>query len=154
MTLTLEFRQNSSTGAQIEEHLLRCDRQFVPPLSVRGQIDAYAQKLASHADRFEAWSEGELVGLVAAYCNDRVTHQGFITNVSTLPGWMGHGIGTQLVVRCLDHARGVGMFTMRLEVAATNTRALNLYSRLGFTTVTSSDGGQIQMSAILAQTAP
>ncbi len=36
----------------------------------RVHVDRYAEKISQNAVRFEAWAAGELVGLVATYCND------------------------------------------------------------------------------------
>ena len=69
MKSVLEICINQADPEQIAEHLRACDASFTPPLSGRLEISGYAQKIADKANRFEAWAEGELVGLVAAYCN-------------------------------------------------------------------------------------
>lgn len=82
--------------------------------------------------RFEAWSGGALIGLVAAYCNDHKTHIACITNVSVLKAWMGKGIAAHLMSRCVEHAKASGMQQITLEVAIDNAPAIRLYKKSGF----------------------
>jgi ribosomal protein S18 acetylase RimI-like enzyme len=123
---------NSASAAQIAAHLARCDSRFVPRLSARVDIAAYAAKIAAHAVRFEAWSGGELIGLVAAYCNDAACGAAFITSVSVLEAWSGAGIAAALVRRCCGYAKLQALGRLRLEVAAGNAGAIRLYENCGF----------------------
>ena len=45
------------------------------------------RKIADKAARFEAWVDGEFVGFVAAYCNDKEKLTAYITSVSVLQRW-------------------------------------------------------------------
>jgi ribosomal-protein-alanine N-acetyltransferase len=45
-----------------------------------------------------------------------------------------HGIGSALVAACMTWAANAGAATVRLEVRASNTAALALYQRYGFST--------------------
>ncbi|MER2561167.1 MAG: GNAT family N-acetyltransferase [Myxococcaceae bacterium] len=145
--MTVEYRHNVATATDIEAHLSGCDADFEPRLSLRVEISSYSKKLVSHADRFEAWSEGNLIGLVAAYCNDMTTRRAFVTSVSVTRGWGGRGIGAELMMKCVAHAASVGMLEMTLEVARTNSLATRLYQKLGFLTLT--DGDTLSMSKAL-----
>jgi len=131
--LDLAFAADRADAAQIAAHLAACDADFVPPLSRRVDIAAYADKLVGHAVRFEAWEGGRLVGLVAAYCNDPDGCRAFVTSVSVLRGWAGRGIAVALMERCLSHARRLGFRRVALEVDAANGPARRLYEKLGFT---------------------
>lgn len=51
------------------------------------------------------------------------------------PTSRGEGVGELLVRALVDHARGLGYFTMRLDTAAEMTVAQALYRRLGFTKI-------------------
>jgi len=132
MNASIEFLLNKASAAQIAEHLLRCDADFVPPLSGRVKIRDYAQKIASKATRFEAWSGGTLVGLVAAYCNDHEKRITYITSVSVLKSLTGKGIAARLIGRCIENAKASGMWQVSLEVAVDNTSAIMLYRKSGF----------------------
>jgi ribosomal protein S18 acetylase RimI-like enzyme len=132
MNAVVECLTNKASEAEIAEHLSCCDADFVPPLSGRVEINDYAKKIASKATRFEAWSGGTLVGLVAAYCNDREKHIAYITSVSVLHEWMGKGVSARLMSRCIEHAKAFGMRQISLEVANDNTPAIRLYEKNGF----------------------
>ncbi len=132
MSGAVEYLANKATGAEIEEHLRCCDTDFVPALSDRVVIPDYAQKIASKATRFEAWSNGTLIGLVAAYCNDLKTRIAHITSVSVMKGWTGKGIAAKLMSQCIEHAKAAGMRQVGLEVAADNVPAIKLYEKSGF----------------------
>lgn len=132
MSGVVEYRSNKASEAEIAEHLSRCDADFVPPLSSRVEITDYAQKIASKAARFETWSGGTLIGLVAAYCNDREKRIAYITSVSVLKAWTGEGIAACLIKQCIEHAKASGMRQVSLEVASDNAPAIRLYEKSGF----------------------
>jgi ribosomal protein S18 acetylase RimI-like enzyme len=128
----VEYLSNKASEAEIAEHLSRCDADFVPPLSGRFEIKDYAEKIASKATRFEAWSGVTLAGFVAFYCNDQEKHIAYITSVSVLRNWTGKGIAYRLMKQCIEHAKALGMRQISLEVASGNTSAIKLYEKIGF----------------------
>jgi ribosomal protein S18 acetylase RimI-like enzyme len=132
MSEMIEYRLNKATEAECAEHLLQCDVYFVPPLSGRVAIGDYSKKLANMATRFEAWVGNTLVGLVAAYCNDKHARVAYITSVSVLPAWKGKGIASRLIDRCIEHAELLGMRQITLDVAQDNIAAIKLYEKYGF----------------------
>ena len=131
-SVAVEYLTNRASEAEITEHLLCCDADFVPTLSERVEIPGYAQKIVSKATRFEAWSNGTLVGLVAAYCNDTETRIAHITSVSVLKEWTGQGIAARLIDQSVAHAKATGMQQIGLQVAAANMPAIKLYEKSGF----------------------
>ena len=128
----LEYRLNQASPAELAQHLSRCDGHFVPRLSAGVNIGDYAKKIAKQATRFEAWADGSLVGLVAAYCNDQETRVAYLTNMSVSREWMGKGVAACLLSQCCKHAAASGMRQIRLEVAEENTPATKLYEKCGF----------------------
>ncbi len=132
MSAAVEYRLNKASETQIAEHFVRCDADFVPPLSGRTEISDYAKKIASKAMRFEAWAGDTLVGLVAAYCNDQESRTVYITSVSVLKEWTGKGVAARLVGQCVEYAKSMGMRQISLEVAEYNTPAIKLYEKSGF----------------------
>ena len=123
---------NRASEARIAAHLRRCDAAFVPPLGERVDIGSYARKLASQAERFEAWAAGVLVGLVAVYCSDAGRRAAFITNVSVLQERQGQGIGSRLLARGIGHAKALGFERLALEVDCGHAGAIHLYEKAGF----------------------
>lgn len=127
----MNYRLDSVGATELLTHLRAVDAGFTPPLSTRIDLAGYADKLASHARRIEAWQGDTLVGLIALYANDPA-RGGFITNVSVLPGLQGKGIAGELLRRTLALATELRLPHLRLEVYADNMAALALYRRHGF----------------------
>jgi ribosomal protein S18 acetylase RimI-like enzyme len=126
---------NRASVAAIRSHLADCDAGFVPRLSSRVDLDAYARKIADHAERIEAWSSGRLIGLIAVYCNDAASGHAYVTSMSVLPSHQGLGIASGLLQRCLEHVRQCGFQCVDLELDARNLAAGRLYRRHGFAPV-------------------
>jgi ribosomal protein S18 acetylase RimI-like enzyme len=144
MVLAWQYLNNKSTPTDILYHLQQCDSNFIMELEQRIDLMTYADKLAQYAQCFEAWENGQLVGLVAIYCNDIQNHHAYITNVSTLTSWQGRGIARNLLNRACDYARESGMTHVQLEVAINNQIAIHLYQQRGFSLISeSSNNGQI-----------
>ncbi len=132
MSVAVEYLTNKASVAEIADHLLRCDTDFVPPLVGRVEITDYAKKIANMAMRFEAWAGGTLIGLVAAYCNHQESRIAYITSVSVLRAWMGKGIAARLMGVCIEYAKASGMQQIGLEVTVQNAPAIKLYAKSGF----------------------
>jgi ribosomal protein S18 acetylase RimI-like enzyme len=137
MSVNVKFEENMASEEQIAEHLSHCDAYFVPRLSDRVEIVEYAEKIANKAMRFEAWAGGSLVGLVAAYCNDRKTCISYVSSVSVLREWSGKGIAVRLMEHCIEYARTIGFWQISLKVGGDNVPAIGLYEKLGFVMRTS-----------------
>jgi len=123
---------NEASEFEIVKHLLLCEDNFIPHLSERVNIIDYAQKIVSKAVRFEAWSDGKLIGLVAVYCNDNENSIAYITSVSVLKEWTGKGIAGLLIKQCIDYVETSGMKQISLEVSIENVSAIKLYKKNGF----------------------
>jgi 2-polyprenyl-3-methyl-5-hydroxy-6-metoxy-1,4-benzoquinol methylase len=129
---TVELRAGSASAEAVEILLRACDAAFVPPLSSRVDIAAYARKLAAHARLFEAWDGPELAGLLAMYCNDTATRTAFVSSVSVAPAHARRGIAGSLLRQAIDAAHAAGMRVLALETGAANAAALALYRKHGF----------------------
>lgn len=145
---SVEMARNFANAAQVLGHLRACDCAFVPRLSERLDIDAYCHKIVDKAERFEAWSSRQLIGLVAAYCNNSDGKTAFVTNVSVLPSWHGHGIASRLLVSCIATAREIGYERIELVVDMRNTAATLLYQKHGFTVTDTRDRSQTMHLAV------
>ncbi|HME37350.1 MAG TPA: GNAT family N-acetyltransferase [Steroidobacteraceae bacterium] len=142
-TGTIEYRVDTASAAQVSLHLEQCDANFVPALSGRVDVNAYAAKICGNAVRFEAWSNHVLIGLLAAYCNDDERRVAFITSVSIVADRTGEGIATRLLRHCIDYVKLQRMRRISLEVAGGHRSAIQLYEKCGFT------AGEAQGSMIL-----
>ena len=148
MTAQVDYCTNLASEAEIAEHLWCCDVHFCPILSERVKIQSYALKIFSKATRFEAWSNGTLVGLVAAYCNNQETRIAHITSVSVFKEWTGKGIAASLLGLCVVHCRASGMDVVGLEVGRENIPAIKLYENCGFISCKTNEQ-QMQMTLSL-----
>lgn len=145
-SVSIRFSRNRSSAPDIQLHLTVCSDRFVPPLSGRVDVPAYAAKLAHRAERFEAWSDTCLVGLVALYCppegpapvpsafpvRDGQRHVGeaFISNVSVMPAHLRQGIARHLLADAIAHCRGrAARIALKVDRRAA---ALRLYRSSGF----------------------
>ena len=128
----VEYLTNKADEKAINNHLSSCNANFTPPLSDRVDIHDYVKKIATKTTRFEAWSNGTLVGLLAAYCNNQDHRIAYITSVSVLNEWSGIGIAASMMRRCIIHMEALGMSRIFLEVARDNIPAIRLYEKSGF----------------------
>ncbi len=128
----IDYRTGTASARDVYEHLKNCSRDFEPPLEERVDLDEYSRKIVKRAVTFEAWDGSELAGLIAAYFNDLDSRVGFITSVSTATIYKGKGIATELMKKCLDHARRIDFVQIELQVDSNSLHALGLYIKFGF----------------------
>ncbi len=133
--LAWQYWNNKSTTTDILYHLQQCDDIFIRELEERVDLMVYADKIVKYSQRFEAWSDDQLVSLVAIYCNDIQNFQAYISNVSTIPSWQKRGIARNLLNRACYYARESGMRHIQLEVAKDNQRAIYIYQQCGFSLI-------------------
>ena len=137
--MIINYNINTATSDDIDIHLTACNDNFIPALSEKVDIADYALKLSKHAVNFEAWDGGVLAGLIAAYFNDTENGLGYITNVSTVGGYSGRGIASNLLERCIAYGREQQFESIALEVNKQSLAAVNLYQKFGFVTTGESD---------------
>lgn len=144
------YREKTASMEEIHGHLLECNHNHHPPLDRKVDLLEYAGKIFEKAVTFEAWSDGSLVGLVAAYLNDGSGRTGYITNVSVTREFMGRGVALKLMGICLEKAADCGIQVMMLEVSKSSAAAIALYRKLGFEEF-QDRGDTIMMRLLLAE---
>ena len=132
MSQAIKYLLNKASEADIRDHLLRCNNDFVPHLSSRVEISDYARKISDNATRIEAWVGDNLVGLLAVYVNDRENGAAFVTSNSVLAVWTRKGIASRLLGFAIEQAIAANMRQIELDVAGENARAMKLYEKFGF----------------------
>jgi ribosomal protein S18 acetylase RimI-like enzyme len=137
---TIIYKQSTANAGQVLSHLLKCDEHFITNLSQKTDIPAYSNKIVRNSITFEAWKNEELVALIAAYFNDEENKKGFITNVSTVKEFLGKGIAANLMKCCIAFAAENSFDEIWLEVSVENTRAVKLYEKNNFISVSVKDG--------------
>ena len=144
MTTGLRFTQNSASPQHLYVHLQSCDNAFIPPLGERVAVAEYAEKLHGNSERFEGWSDTDLIGLVAAYINKSSQGSAFISNVSVVTEFHGQGVATTLICRCFEWMKAKEIRSVYLDVSSKNIPALNLYQKWRFKAV-GEDNSNIKM---------
>jgi len=132
-TTNIKYQVKTATEKDILWHLNECNNNFLPPLTDRVDINAYAKKIFEKAVTFEAWNNDNLIGLIAAYIGASVPTLVFITNVSVTKAYMGLGIASVLLRKCIAHAVEINCFEIHLEVYKDNIAAINFYKKYTFT---------------------
>lgn len=135
---------------EVLRHLQECDASFRPPLSLRVDLAAYADKLVRQSLRFEAWDGDRLVGLVAVYCNDPGHETAFVSNVSVSPECARQGVARHLLQAAIAHVRALGYQRLRLEVDGQAIPALRLYDSLGFQTTDAQSASPLRLELDLS----
>jgi ribosomal protein S18 acetylase RimI-like enzyme len=132
LTGTITYKIKTAGFDSVFTHLVKCNDNFIPRLSQKIDIPAYSKKIVQNSITFEAWKNDELVGLVAAYFNDKKTSCGFITNVSTVKEYSGKGVASQLMKMCISYAAENRFTQIALEVFHQNNGAIQLYKKYNF----------------------
>jgi len=128
----INFKIKTATEEHIFSHLMTCKDNFIPPLHKKVNIGDYSKKIADRSVTFEAWEGNRLIGLVAAYLNDKETQTGYITNVSITKEHKNKGITSELLENCIKYARENNFKEIILEIHKDNTPAINLYEKFNF----------------------
>jgi len=124
----INYSENKSNSNQIHNHLLKCDKSFLPKLSTYINIKEYSKKIFTKSIRFECFDGARLIGLIAAYKGEKL----YITNVSTDPDYAKEGIGTALMKMSEDYCKNNKLKIIELEVKVQNDRAISFYEEKGF----------------------
>lgn len=71
-----------------------------------------------------------------------------LSDIAVAPNKQGKGYGTALIAHCINHALSEGKPLLNLDVETHNKRALNLYTRLGFSTQNACDFWSIDLERL------
>jgi len=123
---------NRANRDDINVHLVKCNNDFVIPLSERVNIEEYSALLESNSVTFEAWHANELIGLIAVYYNEHILSQAFITNVSIIKKHSGFGIASTLLKKCIEYSKKNNVRQMKLDVHKNSHAAIQLYIKHKF----------------------
>lgn len=81
-----------------------------------------------------AESEGEIIGILNCRGGRRSANRHSASlGISIMKRWRNHGVGSALMQRMVEWARGTGIVTrLELDVFADNARAIHVYEKIGF----------------------
>lgn len=128
----IEYKTNTANSTDILAHLDTCKNLFIPPLNQTVNLEEYSNKIYKNSITFEAWHNKKLVGLIATYFNNKHKINSFITNVSVLKKFGGHGIAGKLMKACMTYAQKESFKEIQLEVNKKAIKAIHIYEKFGF----------------------
>lgn len=124
---------------EIEGLLKKIDSDFIPPLSSSVNLADYSNKLYENATIFSVHDKGELVAMMAVYCNDVINHIAYGTMLAVAKTHRIYGLGPNLIKTTVDYLKKSGFKIFELEIYKTNPRVVVLYKRLGFSIKSETD---------------
>jgi len=130
--VNIKYKIKTASTEEIFTFLFQSKDDFIPPLHETVNLNEYSGKISERALTFEAWDNGQMIGLVAAYFNDPEGRTGFITSINIIKDYMGKGIATKLMNMCLTYGRQNNFKEIELEVNSKNKKAIKLYEKFGF----------------------
>ena len=129
---------------ELIQSLNEVDEDFVPKLSERVELGAYANKMLEHAVFFiERDVDGTLKGVVATYVDDKNNTNGFITHVASMRKYRNQGVAKRLVNKAILHCKCVGKTGVNL--CTSNPVALKLYEKMGFCVCSQSSSSEWEL---------
>lgn len=102
----------------------RCDGAFPIRLFERPNCDEVIQRILEHACFYAAFMGVLPIGYVAFYANDMDGKRAYISSIGVGLEYQRNHIGSLLMGKCLEVAADRGMSMVRLEVLATNEKAI------------------------------
>jgi ribosomal protein S18 acetylase RimI-like enzyme len=127
----VEFRINASSPQDIGSLFKASGTEFINGIAINQNFADYVDKVFVRSQRYELWSDGDLIGLLAFYRND-AAKEIYVTSISISEKHQGMGYGKYLLERLLaDNCQG-HINSVRLEVSIDNQKAINLYNSLNF----------------------
>lgn len=103
------------------------------PFTIEQEAEYLADTAADpHAVHYLAWCGNELVGDAnLSSMPRRMSHRAELGIAVVKAAW-GQGVGTALLQKIVDYAKGHGIEMINLEVRSDNLRAIALYEKFGF----------------------
>lgn len=132
----------------IVDFLRSVSDDFIPSLDTRIVQKSTVRSFSGYVDKLFAYGkisiceiEGNIVGLLAYYCNNECAKVSYIPLLAVKREHSRKGIATLLLHDSVRRVQRLGFHTIRIETSPTNTAALTLYMRNGF--VVEEDNGSV-----------
>jgi ribosomal-protein-alanine N-acetyltransferase len=105
-----------------QENFIHCwSKEFI---QFNIQLPEYIRKF------YVAVKENKIVGYIVCWLSDKTAH---IYNISVKKDYQNQGIGSFLLEYLLEELKKIGFNTVVLEVRKSNSKAISLYKKFGFT---------------------
>jgi lipopolysaccharide/colanic/teichoic acid biosynthesis glycosyltransferase/GNAT superfamily N-acetyltransferase len=130
-------RSEKITLDELKQSLHEIDKDFVPNLSERVDIDEYAERMMNRAKfMIERDQDAIIKGIVAVYIDDEKSPNGFVTHVATNKKYRNQGVAKRLMIKTMDYCKKAGK--TGIDLYTYNPIALDLYQNMGFEIVSQS----------------
>ena len=127
----ISYYTNKASAEEINLHLKKCSKEFIPPLHSYVNIIEYSNKLFNKSFTFEAWANNNLIALLAVYLNEEKKII-FITNLSVDSHYIRKGLSQSNFKHLMKFAKKNNFIKIYLEVSTENLRAINFYKKNNF----------------------
>lgn len=134
-------RSGRITLEELKQSLHDIDKDFVPSLSERVDLDEYAERMMSRAKFVVERDQNAVVkGIVAVYVDDEKSPNGFITHVATNKEYRNQGVAKRLITKTMAYCLKAGK--TGVDLCTYNPAALSLYQKIGFEIVSQTSDGE------------
>ena len=119
---------------QVDEIKMVLDKfqLILPQLSQSNQYRFdMSKKLLENAFFIALRLESDIIGFIAFYANDFVSHTAYVSLIAVDDGYRGLDYGRQLFEFACDRSCEMGMNKLKLEVLKNNTGAISFYRKMG-----------------------
>lgn len=121
-------------------HFLKeIDNNFYPALSIKTDLNIFADKLLRKAVLFYELDNKKIIGLVAMYANDYEKQYAYISLVGVLPSYRQRGIAKKLLREAVEYV-GSQEKIRKIGIHTNNPIALRIYCTLGFKCIETVEG--------------
>ena len=129
----LKRKENFFDKDKILSFLEKLNAEFHPPLSTKVNFDDYIDKIFRLAEFFCFLDDdGELIGLLVMYANDKKALAAHITLLAVDPKYRGRKIASRLLSEAKIVAKDSALKRVKTVTWKDNQKAIRLYNKMGF----------------------
>lgn len=128
-TYRIEWVKGLEQEKRIYDFLMVTEKDFIPRLSGRVEIGAYAKKLSLYAETIFVSVNGTDIAACSLYCDTEVA---YISSFAVRKEYGRCGVGTAMMKEVKLFCKRMKCEKIRLEVFGANRRAVSFYQKEGF----------------------
>jgi ribosomal protein S18 acetylase RimI-like enzyme len=100
---------------------------------IKMDVDDYVNKIVKFAIIINYYTDSKLTGFIAYYANDGLKKNAYLTLILIDNSFRGLGLGKLLLESSISDLSRRGFLTYKLEVLKSNSKAIKMYEKCGFT---------------------
>jgi ribosomal protein S18 acetylase RimI-like enzyme len=110
-------------------YLVQNDKNMIPPLSCRVNLEKYSEKIYKFAQQFWFEIDGEFIGFAACYIKEKLL---YVTTISIVYTQKGRGFGSKLMQYLIDYCKRKALTQIDLQIQIENFEVVKFYNKFGF----------------------